>query len=221
MREFGLVFILVLVVAPLAGRAESPFGDAPSVDGPVLTNRRLTAIAGIVLYALLVAIAVTVVDIRRFLIEHYLVGFLLIPPVMLKLGSTGYRLLRYYSGSRPFRIAGAPPPILRFLVAPVLVVSTAAVFVTGLELWFFGLEFGSLWVSLHTLSALVMLAAVAAHLLAHTRLSAQAFASEVVARRREDRSPRSIVVAALVFGAALAVASLLYASPFTASFVGD
>jgi hypothetical protein len=217
--RFGVVFLVVLAGAALVGLAQ-PRSESRDAAEPVARNRRLTALAGIVLYVLLLALAATVVDVRRLLIAHYLVGLLLIPPVILKLGSTGYRFLRYYSGSETFRLAGAPPLLLRFIIAPVLVLSTAAVFATGLELWLFGLQFGSVWISWHTLSAVVMLIAVAAHVLAHTRLSAGVFAEEVMARREAVLSPRSLVVASLVSGAVLAAASLLYVSPFTTSVAG-
>ena len=220
MTKFGVVFLVVLAGAALAGLAQPGSEGRAAANGSATRNRRLTALVGIVLYALLVALVVTILDIRRFLVAHYVVGFLLIPPVFLKLGSTGYRFLRYYSGSEPFRRAGAPPLLLRFMVAPVLVISTAATFATGLELWLFGLQFGSVWISAHTLSAVVMLIAVAAHLIAHMRLSADVFVEEVAARREAVLSPRSLAVASLVCGAALAAASLLYVSPFTTSFAG-
>ena len=47
-------------------------------------------------------------------------------------------------------LRSAPPVLLRFVVAPILVVSTAAVFGTALELWIFGLRFGSGWMTAHT-----------------------------------------------------------------------
>lgn len=220
MIKFGLVFLLLLAGSAFGGlTTAAPPGGARGGD-PAARNRRLTALTGAAIYLLLVALAVTIVDIRRFLFAHYLVGFLLIPPLALKLGSTGYRFARYYLGDEPFRLAGAPPLLLRFVVAPILVLSTAAVFGTGLELWLFGLQLGSVWISAHTLSAVVMLVAVAAHLLAHTRLSVDAIVDEVAARPRAAISRRSFVVASLAFGAVMAAASLLYASPFTASFAG-
>ena len=45
---------------------------------------------------------------------------MLIAPVLLKLASTGYRLLRYYGRSRAYREKGPPRLPLR-LLAPVLV----------------------------------------------------------------------------------------------------
>jgi len=219
MIKFGLVFLLLLGGSALGGLSAVRAGGEGGTD-PAARNRRLTALTGAAIYLLLVALAVTIVDIRRFLVAHYLVGFLLIPPLALKLGSTGYRFARYYLGDQRFRLAGAPPLLLRFVVAPVLVLSTAAVFATGLELWLFGLQFGSVWITAHTLSAVVMLVAVAAHLLAHTRLSVDAIVDEVAARPSAAISRRSFVVASLVFGAVMAAASLLYASPFTTSFAG-
>ena len=65
-----------------------------------------------------------------------------------------------------------------------------------------------------------MLIAVAAHLPAHMRLSAGVFVDEVAARHEAVLSPRSLVVASLVFGAVLAAASVLYVSPFTTNVAG-
>jgi hypothetical protein len=216
--KFGFVFLLLLAGSAFGGLAAVHSAGVKS-DDPTARNRRLTALTGAAIYLLLVALAVTVVNVRGLLIAHYAVGFLLLPPVVLKLGSTGYRFARYYMGSEAFRVAGAPPLVLRFVVAPVLVLSTVAVFATGLELWLFGLQFGSVWIAAHTLSAVVMLVALAAHLLAHTRVSVDVLVGEATARR-EVLSPRSLAVASLVFGAMLAAASFLYVSPFTTSVVG-
>lgn len=189
-------------------------------DRSIARNQRLTALTGFVIYVLLFAIAVTVFNISRLLTAHYLVGFLLLPPVILKMASTGFRFVLYYAGGTRGRLAGAPPLPLRFVVAPVLVVSTVVVFATGLELWLFGLRFGSAWIGAHTVSAVFMVLAAAAHALAHFRRSGDAMVGEVSVRRPEGTSGGSVVLASVVAGAVLAVASLLYASPFSASFVG-
>ena len=52
---------------------------------------------------------------------------LLIPPVALKLASTGYRFWHYYRGSPAYVLRG-PPHLLLRLLAPLVVVSTLAVF---------------------------------------------------------------------------------------------
>jgi hypothetical protein len=214
--KFGIVFLVVLAGAAVIGLWRGRAGEPPRDD----RNQRLTALAGAALYILLVAIVVTVLDISGLLSAHYMVGFLLIPPVLLKLGSTGYRFVRYYAGDEPYHRAGAPPILLRFVVAPVLVASTVVVFGTGLELWLFGFQFGSGWMEAHTASAVAMLLAAGAHLLAHARRSTEVLLSEAVGGAREALAGRPLVVASLLLGAALAMASLFYASPFPAAAAG-
>jgi hypothetical protein len=58
---------------------------------------------------------------------------LLIPPVMLKLATTGYRFARYHTRDPAYRRAGPPTPLLR-MIAPLVVASTLAVFGTGVML---------------------------------------------------------------------------------------
>jgi hypothetical protein len=98
------------------------------------------------------------------------------------------------------------------LIAPIVVVSTLAVFVTGLELWFFGLRFGSVWIAAHKLSFLVWLPAMAIHVLAHLNRTSEAVGQELSSPSFSTR--RSLVVGSLVAGAILGAASLTYASPF-------
>jgi hypothetical protein len=58
------------------------------------------------------------------------VGLLPVPPVALKLGSTGYRFARYYTDDEPYVRKGPPPTVLRFL-APGVVLTTLALLGTG------------------------------------------------------------------------------------------
>jgi hypothetical protein len=216
MSKFGGVFIILLVaVAINAARPLSSPGARP--DGPeVAANERLTALNGALLFVVMAAIAITILFIRPLLPWHYLVGILVLPPLALKLFSTGYRFARYYGNDTAFKLAGAPPLLLRFAVAPVLVLSTVAVFGTGLELWVFGLRFGGAWITMHTVSAVVFMVALTVHLLSHLRRSAGAVADEVAA----PRSRRSLVAATLVLGGVLAAASLTYMTPFPGSAAG-
>src|SRR5579864_6619169 len=119
-------------------------GEADSLrsESGVEVNERLTALTGGVLFVLLGLIGITILSVRSLLPQHFLLGFLLIPPLGLKMASTGYRFMRYYLGDADYRRAGPPQPYLR-LLAPLVVVTTLAVFATGLELWLFGLRFGS------------------------------------------------------------------------------
>lgn len=222
MSKFGIVFLLLLLLAAgLALVPRHPDERLRQRSSGVDANERLTAVTGLLLYVLVGGIAVTILFIRPLLSTHYLIGLLLMPPVALKVGSTGYRFARYYTRKPEFVLAGAPPLVMRLLVAPALVGSTLVVFVTGLELWIFGLRFGSAWVSLHTLSAVAFMLTLGAHLLAHLRRSGEATLQEVAIRpSRPAFSRRSLLVASLLLGAVLAGTSLLYGSPFPASAAG-
>jgi hypothetical protein len=56
---------------------------------------------------------------------------------LLKTGTTGWRIVGYYTGRRPYRAAGPPPMLLRIL-GPLVVVGTVAVLGTGLLLILLG-----------------------------------------------------------------------------------
>src|SRR5215472_14816813 len=129
-------------------------------------NRRLTAVTAAVLLVLLAVECVTAFRIRQSLPVHFFVGLLLVPPILLKLGSTGYRFARYWLGDPRYRRAGPPPLELR-LLAPVVVVATVALFGSGVELWLFGLRFGPVWLTIHADSFLVWFFATGAHVLGH------------------------------------------------------
>src|SRR5437773_1065539 len=91
---------------------------------PTAGNERLTATVGAILLVLLAVEGLTILSIRQLLSPHIVIGLLVIPPVLLKLGSTGYRFVRYYAGDRDYVVKGPPHLVMR-LLAPFLVVSTA------------------------------------------------------------------------------------------------
>lgn len=98
-------------------------------------NERLTAITGAVLLVLFAAEGVTILSLRSLLYWHYFIGLLLIGPVSVKLGSTLYRFVRYYTGQRDYVRKGPPAPLLRVL-GPLVIVTTLGVLGTGLALGF-------------------------------------------------------------------------------------
>src|SRR5215471_4616849 len=119
------------VVAEATGRTHRPDEALPG-GGPA-GNARLTAWVGLVLLALFLAELVTLLDVRGLVSWHVAIGLLLIPPAIVKTVSTGWRIARYYTGSRPYRDAGPPPLLLRIL-GPLVVFSTLAVLASGLVL---------------------------------------------------------------------------------------
>ena len=213
--NFGLVFLLLLISGGL-NAAVPPRAERLATSSPrVAVNERLTAINGALLFLLLLALTVTVLFIGPLLPAHFVIGFMLVPPLALKLYSTSYRFVRYYMHDRDFRIAGPPPFALRFLVAPVLVAATLVVMATGIELWGFGDRFGSWWVTAHIASSVAFMGALFLHLLGHSRQSAAAVVEDVLAKPAAGTlTRRSVMLGCVILSSVLAAASLTYATPF-------
>ena len=95
-------------------------------------NARLTAGTAAVLSVLLVLEGLTLFAVRQLLLPHIFLGLLLIPPVLLKLASTSWRMLAYYRRVPEYVRRGPPHALLRILVAPVLVVSTIVLLASGI-----------------------------------------------------------------------------------------
>jgi hypothetical protein len=174
--------------------------------GGVEGNEILTSATAVVLIGLLAAEGYTIVDMHGLVTAHMFIGLVLIPPVGMKLGSTGYRFVRYYTGSPPYRTKGPPILPLRVL-APVLVAATLMVFVTGVLLLVAGRKSGAV-LQLHQLSFIVWGVVFAVHLLAYLPRMVRSLR----AARRETvpgAGFREMLVAAAVGGgAALALALL-------------
>jgi hypothetical protein len=171
-------------------------------------NESLTNAIAVVLIGLLVAEGVTVIHMNGLVTAHMFIGMALIPPVLLKLASTGYRFVRYYTGSRAYRAKGPPALPLR-LMAPVLVVSTLAVLTTGVLLLAAGHKTGTL-LEIHKVSFIVWLAVFAIHLLAYLPRMARSLRADWSSARRKAVPGAGLrgmlVTASLGGGVALALA---------------
>jgi len=201
---------------PVIGRTAGPAGNA-----------QLTAWTGLLLLALAVVELVTLIDVRGLLSWHVVVGVLLVAVAALKIGSAGWRFVRYYGRNRPYRQAGAPPLLLRIL-GPLVVLATVAVLGTGLWLIAVGPESGHTTLvtvlgqridllSLHQTSFIVFAVAAGLHLLARF-VPAVVLATERGHRddgRLRGRGPRiAVLLAALVAGALAAALILPAAAPW-------
>ncbi len=119
---------LVELIRHLAEPGAGP-GEAHGAAG----NERLTAAAAAVLLVLLFFEGLTLVRIGSVLPEHVILGLVLVPPLLVKLASTGWRFLRYYTRHPDYVRKGPPKALLRAL-APILVVSTVVLFASGIAL---------------------------------------------------------------------------------------
>ncbi len=129
-------------------------------------NARLTTATGIVLLVLLAVIGVTLLRLRSLLWVHLFVGMLLIGPIVLKLASTGYRFVRYYTDSPHYRREGPPLAPLRAL-APLVVLTTVVVFVSGVLLLLIGPSSRGALLPIHKISFIAWAIFTSLHVLGH------------------------------------------------------
>ena len=130
----------------------------------VTDNERFTALVSLVLLVLIMVELVTSAFLRLWLPAHTVVGVGLSGPLLVKMGSTGWRFLRYYTRASAYVRRGPPPLVLRVL-GPVLLVTTLVMGGSGIGL----VVTGPLqpFLLIHVFSALVWLPLIAVHSLAH------------------------------------------------------
>jgi len=177
--------------------------------GPEGNSILTSAVAG-VLTVLLLAEGLTIVDLGGLRAEHMFVGLVLIPPVLLKVGSTAYRFLRYYTDSRPYRRRGPPPLPLRVL-GPILVGATVVVFATGVWLMLVGHKSQTLF-TVHKVSFIIWGVIFGLHFLAHLPRMTRSLRDDWRASRRRavpGSSLRAMILASSISaGLAIAVIAL-------------
>jgi hypothetical protein len=173
-------------------------------------NARLTAAVGVLLLLpVLVEIATILLGVHTFMSWHVFVGLALIPVVVLKLATTGWRFARYYTRSRPYLAAGPPRAAMR-LLAPLLVVATLVLFGSGVAM---GLLHGhSLQIArrLHGPASVIWLLLLGVHVLVYLGRAVRSTAEDVVPAERKPVPGQSArlyglataVVCGLVLGAA-------------------
>ena len=183
------------LLAEATGRSHRDDAVLGRSGGPA-GNARLTAWTGLVLLVLFLAEIITTFDVEGWLSWHVVLGVLLVPPALLKTAVTTWRVLRYYTGHRPYRTAGPPPWPLRVL-GPLVVLATLALLGTGLTLLALGEEraHGTIttllgqridWVTLHQAMFVVFDVVAGLHVLARI-----VPAVRLAAGRRKENPGRS------------------------------
>lgn len=173
-RLAGLPAPVSEAVAHAAGWEHREDPTLPGTGGPS-GNAQLTAWTGLFLLALIVAELATLISVRHLVAWHIAIGAALIPPALLKTATTGWRMVRYYTGSPVYTQAG-PPPLLMRLLGPLVVLSTLGVLATGTVLALLGsdssrrplltvLGFSVSWLTVHQGSFIVWGAVTGLHVL--------------------------------------------------------
>jgi hypothetical protein len=170
-------------------------------------NARLTGGLAAVLLVLLVAEGVTVLRVGSLLTAHVVIGLILVPLVLVKIASTTWRFVRYYSGDPDYRRKGPPKPILRVL-GPLVVVLTVVLFGSGIALLLGPSSLHGTLLFVHRASFFLWLAVMAVHVLGHLvetgRLAPQDWMRRTSARVRGAGVRRLLIVATIVAGVVLA-----------------
>ena len=135
-------------------------------DAGVAANARLTASNAVVLLVLLAAEGVTILGVRALLTPHVFIGMVLVPPVLLKVASTGWRFARYYRGVPAYRLKG-PPPLLLRLLGPAVVILTVVLLASGVGLLLAGPSWLPLLLKVHKASFVLWFGAMTIHVLGH------------------------------------------------------
>jgi hypothetical protein len=192
-------------------------------DG-VAGNARITGGAAALLLALLAAEGATIPFIGQLIGPHIFIGMLLIPPVALKLASTGYRFARYYGGT-PAYVRKGPPPITLRLLGPVVILTTVLLFATGVALLVAGPPSNTLKTA-HKAFFILWFGAMAIHVLGHL-LEVPKLAMPDWRRHggREAQLAGSglriaLLLGSLVAGLVLALATISAASPWLSAQLG-
>ena len=164
-------------------------GPAATVAGPgdqgVESNSRLTSMTAVVLLVLLAAEGLTLVAVGRLINWHVFLGMLLVPPVALKIASTGWRFARYYSGAPAYRRKGPPQVILR-LLGPFVVVLSIVLLASGIALIGLSGSWQSRMLEVHKVSFVLWFGAMTIHVLGHILETARVAPLDLARRTRRD-----------------------------------
>ena len=184
------------------------------------SNARLTASNAALLLVLLAAEGATVLRVRQLISPHVFLGMVLIPPVLVKLGSTGYRFARYYLGAPAYRRKG-PPPVLLRLLGPVVVILTVVLLASGVGLLLVSPSWLPLLLKVHKASFVLWFLAMTVHVLGHLAEVARLAPGDWLRRTRRDVRGAGrrqwLIAASLVAGALLGLAMLSRVGPWLAT----
>lgn len=183
-------------------------------------NELLTSMTGAVLIVLLAVLGITILRIHQLIWLHLFVGLVLVGPIAIKMASTGYRFVRYYTRDPAYRSKGPPEPLMR-MTAPIVVASTTVVFATGILLLIAGPSGRGQYLFLHKASFVIWLGVTAVHVLGHLvdlrRSLLPTHEPSALSGSPPGAAGRWLaLVGALVGGVVLAIALIPQFAPWTA-----
>lgn len=177
-------------------------GPRPRHSVAVAGNLILTSHAGLVILFFLILLYFTGLEFTPLRPVHFGLGFALIPILLVKLGSTGWRAVNYYFDRDPYRAAGPPWLLPRIMALPLTACALAAT-ISGVVLWAAGTDHGT-WATLHIYSVIALAVVIVVHLAIYTRKAYRASTRslEETKTTRQERVMVWALLVALVVGSA-------------------
>ncbi len=198
----------------------NPSETQEEADEGVTGNSRLTAALGAVLFVAFAVEGVTLlVGVNQMFAVHIFVGVLVVPPVVAKIGTTAYRMVRYYTRDDRYRRKGPPHVVLR-VIGPLVILSTVALLATGIgTIAVHGTTSRDLR-DLHQTAFIVWVILMSVHVLGHLVETARLSAGDWTPRgpRVAGTNPRrTLVVVPLLAGVILGVLAVGWANDWRAT----
>ncbi len=201
--------------------SSEPLAGDEGEDAGVEANGRLTAMTGALLLVLLAIEGATLLHILPLLTLHVVIGMVLVPVILLKVGSTTWRFVRYYLGSPQYRRKGPPPALLR-LLGPFVVVSTIAVVGSGIALLLAPSSLRNDLLFLHKASFVLWFAGMVVHVLGHLLDIAQLAPRDFYRRTRRQIRGAGVrqwaIVSAVCIGILLAALTAPKVGPWLTGY---
>lgn len=210
----------------IARRIVAPDPKEETAKSKTRANTKLTALTGLLLFALLAIEGATVPFVGKLLTLHAFVGWVLLPPILLKISSTTYRFAMYYLGNPRYLEAGPPKPLLR-LIGPLIVLTTTLLMWSGIELMLLGPSRAGIWRGVHKASFVIWFALMMVHVLAYF-LKAGSLALPELSKKKRVHSNRTpgrnlrltLVGGSLLLGIILGFREWHLSAPWVALFAG-
>ena len=175
-------------------------------------NERLTAAVGLILLVgTALELGTLLLGLQHFLSWHVFVGLVLLPPIGLKLASTGWRFMRYYTRNEDYRVKGAPQLLMR-LLAPLLVAFTVLLFGSGVAMGFVHGHALQIARRIHGPAAFFWTVTVGLHVLLYIRRALRSTAQDILPRTRAEAAGaalRTLLLATALAGGLVVGIALL------------
>ncbi len=154
----------------------------------------------------------TLLSTTRLLTVHVFVGMVLVPPILVKMGSTFARFVNYYRGVPSYRAKGPPTPLLR-LAGPLVAASTVVLLGSGIALLYVPIGDRGAVLGVHKATFVLWFGVMVVHVLGHLLDTARLAPRDYVPTRRlylRGAPARQLALGArLALGASLVLGFLL------------